>query len=39
MDALFFVVLFVVGLVILVIAKTAVIVPQQNAYVVENLGK
>src|SRR5262245_60289956 len=27
------------GLVILVIAKTAVVVPQQNAYVVERLGK
>ncbi|TFH18495.1 MAG: paraslipin [Myxococcales bacterium] len=39
MDALFFVVLFIVGLVIVVIAKTAVIVPQQSAYVVENLGK
>jgi regulator of protease activity HflC (stomatin/prohibitin superfamily) len=29
----------VVALVIFVIAKTAVVVPQQNAYVVENLGK
>ena len=26
-------------LVIIVIAKTAVVVPQQNAFVVENLGK
>jgi len=29
----------VVALVIFVIARTAVVVPQQNAYVVENLGK
>ena len=34
-----FVVLFIVGLIILVIAKTAVIVPQQSAFVIENLGK
>ena len=27
------------ALVLLVIAKTAVVVPQQNAYVVERLGK
>ena len=32
-------VLALVGLVILVLAKTAVVVPQQNAYVIENLGK
>src|SRR5678815_1955664 len=29
----------VVALVVFVIAKTAIVVPQQNAYVVENLGK
>ena len=29
----------VVALVIFVIAKTAIVVPQQNAYVIENLGK
>jgi regulator of protease activity HflC (stomatin/prohibitin superfamily) len=29
----------IVALVIFVIAKTAIVVPQQNAYVVENLGK
>ena len=38
MEALF-AVLFIVGLVILVVAKSATIVPQQNAFVVENLGK
>ena len=32
-------VLVVVALVVLVIARTAVVVPQQRAYVVENLGK
>lgn len=31
--------LFLAGLAVLVIIKTAVIVPQQQAYVVENLGK
>ena len=35
----FFVALGVAVLVIIVLAKTAVIVPQQNAFVVENLGK
>jgi regulator of protease activity HflC (stomatin/prohibitin superfamily) len=29
----------VVALVVFVIAKTAIVVPQQNAFVVENLGK
>ena len=32
-------VLALVGVVIFVIARTAVVVPQQSAYVVENLGK
>jgi regulator of protease activity HflC (stomatin/prohibitin superfamily) len=32
-------VLALVGLVVLIIARTATIVPQQSAYVVENLGK
>src|SRR5881628_1819276 len=32
-------VLIVVALVVFVIARTAIVVPQQNAYVVENLGK
>lgn len=31
--------LFIAGLAVLVIVKTAVIVPQQQAYVIENLGK
>jgi len=31
--------LAVVGLVVLIIARTATIVPQQSAYVIENLGK
>ena len=35
----FFVAMTIVVLVVLVLAKTAVIVPQQSAYVVENLGK
>ena len=35
----FIVALVVAGLVIVVLAKTAVIVPQQNAFVVERLGK
>ncbi len=40
MDTLIVVpVLAVVGLIVLVLAKTAVVVPQQSAYVVENLGK
>ena len=34
-----FAVLAVVALVVFVIAKTAIVVPQQSAYVVENLGK
>jgi regulator of protease activity HflC (stomatin/prohibitin superfamily) len=33
------VVIALAGLVLLLIAKTAVVVPQQNAYVVERLGK
>ena len=34
------IVLTIVGvLVVIIIAKTAVVVPQQNAYVVERLGK
>ena len=39
MDATFLTVLVIVGLVLFVIARTAVIVPQQSASVVENLGK
>lgn len=35
----FFVAMAIAVLVVLVLAKTAVIVPQQSAYVVENLGK
>ncbi len=35
----FIVALVIAGLVIVVLAKTAVIVPQQNAFVVERLGK
>lgn len=35
----FFVAMTIAVLVVLVLAKTAVIVPQQSAYVVENLGK
>lgn len=35
----FFVTMTIAVLVVLVLAKTAVIVPQQSAYVVENLGK
>ena len=34
-----FVVLLLAGLVLIIIAKTAVVVPQQSAYVVERLGK
>ena len=39
METSFIVALVVTAVVILVIAKTAVVVPQQNAYVVERLGK
>lgn len=39
MSAGTFVVLFLALLVLYVIAKTAVVVPQQSAYVVERLGK
>ncbi len=39
MDAFTIAVLAVVALVIVVIARTAVVVPQQSGYVVENLGK
>ncbi len=39
MDAFTIAVLAIVALVIVVIARTAVVVPQQNGYVVENLGK
>jgi regulator of protease activity HflC (stomatin/prohibitin superfamily) len=39
MSTTLFGVLVVVALVILVIAKTATVVPQQNAYVIEYLGK
>nr|MBI3614150.1 paraslipin [Nitrospirota bacterium] len=39
MDGGLFVVLVLAGLVAIVIAKTAVVVPQQSAYVVERLGK
>jgi len=38
-DAFTIAVLAVVALVIVVIARTAVVVPQQSGYVVENLGK
>ena len=38
-ETSFIVALVVTAVVILVIAKTAVVVPQQNAYVVERLGK
>jgi regulator of protease activity HflC (stomatin/prohibitin superfamily) len=38
-NATFITVLVIVALVIFVIARTAVIVPQQSAYVIENLGK
>jgi len=31
--------IFIVIVVVIILAKTAVIVPQQNAYVIENLGK
>jgi regulator of protease activity HflC (stomatin/prohibitin superfamily) len=39
MDPLVLVVVFVVLLVFIVLAKTAVVVPQQSAYVVERLGR
>ena len=39
MDTGFIVALVVAFLIILVIAKTAIVVPQQNGYVVERLGK
>jgi len=39
MDTGFIVALVVAFLIIVVIAKTAVIVPQQNSYVIERLGK
>jgi regulator of protease activity HflC (stomatin/prohibitin superfamily) len=39
MDAFTIGVLAIVGLVIVVIARTAVVVPQQSGYVVERLGK
>lgn len=39
MDLPFVAALAVAGLVILVLARAAVVVPQQNAYVIENLGK
>ncbi|MYH30658.1 MAG: paraslipin [Acidobacteria bacterium] len=39
MDAGFIVALVLALVVIFVIAKTAVVVPQQNAYIVESLGK
>jgi regulator of protease activity HflC (stomatin/prohibitin superfamily) len=35
----FLVVLILIGLFIVILAKTAVVVPQQNAYVVERLGR
>lgn len=38
-NELFFVTVVIAVLVIVVLAKTAVIVPQQSAFVVENLGK
>jgi len=39
MDPTFIAVLVIVFLIIVVIAKTAVVVPQQNGFVVERLGK
>ncbi len=39
MEAGFIVALVLALVVIVVIAKTAVVVPQQNAYIIENLGK
>ena len=39
MDTSFFVAITIAVVVIIVLIKTAVIVPQQNAFVVERLGK
>ena len=39
MDPTMIAILVIVALILFVIAKTAVVVPQQSAYVVENLGK
>jgi len=39
MDTSLIVSLAVVAVIVIVLVKTAVIVPQQNAYVVERLGK
>jgi regulator of protease activity HflC (stomatin/prohibitin superfamily) len=39
MDALSIVALVLIFLIIVLIAKTAVVVPQQNAYIVERLGR
>lgn len=39
MDTGFIAILVIVFLIIVVIAKTAVVVPQQNAFVIERLGK
>ena len=39
MEGGFVVTLLLALIVVIVIAKTAVVVPQQNAYVVERLGK
>ena len=39
MDQYFWVVIALTVLVIIIIAKTAVVVPQQSAYIVEMLGK
>ena len=38
-QVMFWVALAVTVLVVLIIAKTAVVVPQQSAYIVEMLGK
>ena len=38
MDPIIFVVAFLALLIIIVLVKTAVVVPQQNAFVVERLG-
>lgn len=39
MSGGFIVVVLLIGLVLIILAKTAVVVPQQNAYVVERLGR
>ena len=39
MDGTFIVFLFLVLLIVVVIAKTAVVVPQQNAFIVERVGR